>query len=72
MGKLVALRNRRIFSLKCRQHYIFPNHISNSFKCTYALLVDNNPFEMEVDNMINRFKKSMLNIEIEKFGNLTN
>lgn len=62
--KLAAMRNRRIFLLKCRQKQISPNHIANNFKFLHALKVDRNPFFRDIDKLTSRFQKSVLNVEV--------
>ena len=63
--KLAALRNRRVFLLQCRQRNISPNHITNNMKCLYSLKSEQHPYLSEVNNILDRFKRSVLNIEIK-------
>ena len=63
--KLAALKNRRIFLLQCRQKNIFPNHITNNMKCLYSLKSERHPYLKEIDNVLYKFKKSVLNVEIK-------
>lgn len=63
--KLARIKNRRIFLLQCRLKNIYPKHIINNFKCTYSLLIEEHPFKKKVNGIMNRFKRSILNLEIE-------
>lgn len=58
--------SRKKFLIRCRRTGVFPSHITNSFNCIYALLERNSPFLRELQKCINRFKKSLLNIEIKQ------
>lgn len=63
--KLASSRNRRVFLLQCRTKGIIPNHIKNNIKCLFTTLTDENPFQNETDRILNRFRKSVLNLEIK-------
>ncbi|XP_044761573.1 uncharacterized protein LOC123318845 [Coccinella septempunctata] len=63
--KLSAVRNRIVFLLKCRQKQISPSHIANNFKFLHTLKADRNPFFRDIDKLISRFQKSVLNVEID-------
>ncbi|XP_062711099.1 uncharacterized protein LOC134289353 [Aedes albopictus] len=58
--------SRKKFLLACRRKGIFPPHISKALKCTHEMIAENGPFVNKVDRMINRFKKSILNLEIKQ------
>lgn len=64
--KLANMTSRKKFLVRCRRRGIMPNHIVHSFRCVYALLEQNSPFYKELDKCINKFKKSILNIEIKQ------
>ncbi|XP_062558253.1 uncharacterized protein LOC134223130 [Armigeres subalbatus] len=64
--KLANLENRKSFLIKCRRQGVFPAHIVNSFKCVHELLAENGPYINKIDRAINRFKKSILNLEIKQ------
>lgn len=64
-GKLANLKNRRIFLLKCRSRGLIPKHVNVHIKCMYPLQMDNHPFTKQVDKIEEKFKKSVLNLEID-------
>lgn len=63
--KLASLRNRRIFLLQCRRENLIPNHIINNMRCLYSLKSENHPYNNKLDNMFNKFQRSILSMEIE-------
>lgn len=63
--KLASMLNRRIFLLRCRTNNIFPNHIVHSIKNIESLLCDTNHYQRKISNILHKFKKSILNIEIQ-------
>ncbi|XP_044760971.1 uncharacterized protein LOC123318413 [Coccinella septempunctata] len=63
--KLASAINNRIFLLRCRKNNIFPSHICNEVKCVYSLFRDNHPYRNKIDNIVNRLKKEILNLEIK-------
>lgn len=62
--KLDALINRRVFLLQCRSRQVFPKHIINNVKCVTKSLSGNKRFLNKVNNIMMKFKKSILNVEI--------
>lgn len=65
MEKVVSLKNRKIFLLKCRQKNLTPRHIQQNIRCLWPLLPQRHPYIHMVDQAIKQFKKSILNIEIK-------
>ncbi|XP_044766179.1 uncharacterized protein LOC123322301 [Coccinella septempunctata] len=63
--KLAAIKNRRIFLLQCRYKTVFPKHITNNIGCLLPLQTEKHPFKKNVDEILNKLKKSALNIEID-------
>lgn len=63
--KIASLKNRRIFLLQCRSKKLCPSHISNNMKCLYSLKAENHPYLKQIENIVNRFEKSVINIEIK-------
>lgn len=63
--KIAALRNRRIFLLKCRKERIFPNHISNGLNNVNNLLHHQRGRLGHQINTFNlRLRQKLLNLEI--------
>ncbi|XP_058827843.1 uncharacterized protein LOC131687767 [Topomyia yanbarensis] len=56
---------RKDFLIECRKRGIFPAHIVNSLKCIHPLLEENSPYTQKLQNTVERFKKGLLNIEIQ-------
>lgn len=63
--KLAAIKNRRIFLLQCRTKKVFPQHITNNMNCLNSLKSENHPFLNEIDKIVFKFKKNILNLEIK-------
>lgn len=63
--KLAHAKNNRIFLLRCRTEDISPSHINNYFKKLQRTCNINYKYHKELDNAINRFKKTLLNLEIK-------
>ncbi|XP_044764374.1 uncharacterized protein LOC123320942 [Coccinella septempunctata] len=63
--KLASLYNRRVFLLQCRMLNIYPRHIINSLKSIYTLQFEGGPIRKKVDIMMRKFRRSILNLEIE-------
>ena len=66
MRKLGNMQSRKSFLIRCRKRGIFPSHISDTFRCIFQLLESNSPYLCELSRCINRFKKTVLNIEIKQ------
>lgn len=64
--KLGNMTSRKQFLVRCRRRGIFPSHIINSFKCVFPLLEQNSPYLRKLERSINRFRRSLLNIEIRQ------
>lgn len=64
-AKLCNATVRKDFLLECRRKGVFPAHIINTMKCIYPLLEEGSPYVSKLEKIINRFKKSLLNIEIQ-------
>lgn len=64
--KLAAMKNRRIFLLRCRKENVIPNHITRNNKMITKLLTTE---DHKISNKINLFNKKLtkhiLNFEIE-------
>ncbi|XP_058840547.1 uncharacterized protein LOC131696034, partial [Topomyia yanbarensis] len=56
---------RKDFLIKCRKTGVFPSHIVNSLKCIHPLLEERSPYTHKLQRIIDRFKKAILNIEIQ-------
>ncbi|XP_044760279.1 uncharacterized protein LOC123317735 [Coccinella septempunctata] len=64
--KRASLCNRRIFLLECRRNKLTPRHISQNIKCLNEVVMDINcPIMKKADKLLNKFKRSVINIEIE-------
>ncbi|XP_062541373.1 uncharacterized protein LOC134209403 [Armigeres subalbatus] len=63
--KLANMSVRKDFLLNCRRNGIFPAHIINTLKCIYPLLEEGSPYIPKLDRLVGRFKKALLNIEIQ-------
>lgn len=65
MEKLAALRNQRIFLLRCRGEGVLPDHLNNHFKCTFTCLTSRHPFVGKFQRTIQSFNKKILSLEIK-------
>jgi hypothetical protein len=63
--KLAQEKNNRIFLLRCRTEDISPSHINNYFQKLHRTCNIHHKYQKEFDNIVNRFKKSLLNLEIK-------
>lgn len=63
--KLVNMQVRKEFLLECRRKNVFPNHIIKNIKCTHDLLTTDNPYKYKVEKFSYKFKKQVLNTEID-------
>ncbi|XP_055590862.1 uncharacterized protein LOC129742949 [Uranotaenia lowii] len=63
--KMGNMTTRKDFLIKCRQTGMFPPHITDVFRCVFALFEDNSPYLNELDRQVNRFKRAILNLEIK-------
>ncbi|XP_058445859.1 uncharacterized protein LOC131427008 [Malaya genurostris] len=64
--KLCNMSIRKYFLVQCRKTGLFPNHIVNSLKCIHPLLEERSPYTHKLQRTTERFKKSILNIEIKQ------
>ena len=64
--KLGNMQSRKSFLVRCRKQGIFPSHIGNTFRCIFQLLESNSPYLGELSKCIEKFKKTVLNIEIKQ------
>ncbi|XP_055525302.1 uncharacterized protein LOC129718508 [Wyeomyia smithii] len=65
ISKLGSMLSRKSFLIRCRKTGVFPAHITTNFRFVFPLLEDNSPFTKKLEKCINKFKKSVLNIEIK-------
>lgn len=63
--KLCNMTVRKDFLLECRRKGVSPAHIINTMKCVYPLLENGSPYIPKLDRIVGRFKKALLNIEIQ-------
>ncbi|XP_053681982.1 uncharacterized protein LOC128732703 [Sabethes cyaneus] len=63
--KLGSMISRKVFLIRCRKRGVFPVHIANNFKFVFPLMEENGPYTRKLSKCINRFKKAVLNIEIQ-------
>lgn len=63
--KLTNYSNHKTFLIKCRQKKILPLHISQTSKCLQNFFKEEHPFINRCHNILVRFQKSVLNIEIQ-------
>ncbi|XP_038117299.1 uncharacterized protein LOC119769342 [Culex quinquefasciatus] len=64
--KLGNMNSRKSFLVRCRKNGVFPRHITDHFRCVFPLLEENSPYINQIQNCTNRFKRSILNIEIKQ------
>lgn len=58
--------NRKIFLLQCKNNSVYPKFITHNIKSLFTLLLlDGHPFKYLVENIMENFKKSVLNAEIK-------
>ncbi|XP_058827585.1 uncharacterized protein LOC131687512 [Topomyia yanbarensis] len=65
VGKLCAQLSRKEFVRRCRKYGLNPTHIQNSFRCINGLLEDASPYRGSLQKAIDRFKRTIINIEIK-------
>lgn len=63
--KLAQAKNNRIFLLRCRAEDVSPSHINNYFKKLHRTCHIHHKYYKDFENAINRFKKTLLNLEIK-------
>lgn len=63
--KLSSMIARKEFLVRCRRNGVFPAHLQNSFNCLFELLEERSPFLNKLQRCVERFKKSILNLEIK-------
>ena len=63
--KLTHAKNNRIFLLRCRAEDVTPSHINNYFKKLHRTCHIHHKYYKDFENAINRFKKTLLNLEIK-------
>lgn len=64
--KIGNLISRKSFLIRCRKRGVYPAHIANNFKFVFSLMEENSPYIKKLSKCINRFKKAVLNIEIQQ------
>ena len=52
--------------MKCKRKGVFPQHLIRSFKCIHELLALDSPYLGKLNRLINRFRKSLMNLEIKQ------
>lgn len=63
--KFVSMKNRTIFLLQCRKQKVFPSHIKNNVEQIYSLQLEKHPYTPLVNNIMENFRRSVLNLEIK-------
>lgn len=67
--KLANAITRKEFLIRCRSSGLVPNHIINTFKCTFSLLEAQSPYTGKLQGILDRFQRSVLNVEIQNTFN---
>ena len=62
--KLIRLQNRRKFLTQCRTAGVFPRHVQLHIPCLQQVYDGNPQFHRHADKIANRFKRSILSLEI--------
>lgn len=63
--KLAHYDCHKRFLTRCKRSKVFPHHIQQTSKCTDHLRVENTPFTDKSNRILYKFKRSLLNLEIE-------
>ncbi|XP_055543625.1 uncharacterized protein LOC129729166 [Wyeomyia smithii] len=64
VNKLSAQCIRKDFLRRCKKFGLHPTHIQNTFRCINGLLEDASPYRGKLEKAMDRFKRTILNVEI--------
>ncbi|XP_055543238.1 uncharacterized protein LOC129728802 [Wyeomyia smithii] len=64
VNKLSAQCIRKHFLRRCKKFGLHPTHIQNTFRCINGLLEDASPYRGKLEKAMDRFKRTILNVEI--------
>ena len=71
INKLCVQCSRKDFLRRCKKFGLHPTHIQNTFRCINGLLESASPYRGKLQKAMDRFKRTILNIEIsDTFHNI--